>query len=729
MNKCKRILSMVAVLSMTLLSGCNQSTVQSPELVESKYDKLMYRPVAYEDIGDIVMYDAEIRSKREYYTINKQDVSFSYRVKSGDFVKKGDIIAEVLISEDTKSQITDLENTIASRKQSTERENKRLEYENQLNKLEIEHNKELIKEIESEEPQRENAKEEIKALKDSNQSLNTQIKSNKNTMDYNQSMCDLEVKNLNLQLVKVKSDLDAQYIKARADGKVCYISSKQMMHNGLVAIVEDTKTLYVSLPSEAEEVCKEAKVFGIVDGKKYELSRIYDDSPYATEAFKSGVNQPPMYEFIGDMPSTYKTGDHLIVYCITDYKEHVLTVYNDSIHSVKDAPYVYVYENGNKVRRDVSVGIRSKTKTEIVIGLKEGDLVCYESSVFPPEVVSETCQVTLGNVEEQVSVDGKKTVQSEYSYHLDTFQNQILASVKAQEGDIIKKGQVLFTYSIPGGDAEYAEAKNALVNAQSTYKLFEKDMQSQKKELKKQIENNKGYEKKKSKILLEQLETDYKYTKAEHKQQISDAKKFLDQVDATYFHVPVESEIDGFVIFSTITKELVGQKNLSSSEYGTPFITVKENNSGLKFSCNLFPSVRNYSKCTVTFDDGTTGTGYVTNVYNDGMARQYFYDERGNEIGWYEMELEAFFMVVLDNPEDEAKVNTNTKLSIATNSYQNVISIPKDYVIREDGMPFVWLQTDSGYVKQYVQVSGTVGEKQVIVLEGLSEGQTLALPE
>ncbi len=716
MSKTKRLLAFVLACSLVLATGCDKQESVAPELVDSKYDRVQYREASRHDIGDIVMFCGEIRSKRSYHFTDYDNKLIS-RVKCGDMVKKGETLAEITLDDSAKEVVTELNNAIESQKNTTKRDNKKLEYANELNELEINHNKTLIEEIKAEEPQRENGKEEIQALKDLNASLNNQIKSNNNTIEYNNKMCDMQVSNLKTKLAKAQGKADERYVKSNIDGQVCYMASQY--HAKLVAVVEDLTNLYVTLPANAEDTCSKSKVFAMVDDKMYELSRIYNDSENLSLLVDEGINQPPMYEFQDGIPKDYKSGDRIVIYCIENYKENVIAVYNDSIKNVDTSPYIFVYENGEKVQREVTIGKQTDTMTEIVLGLEEGELVCYDSTTYPPDIVSETYEVKRENVEYKLKFTSANSSPRDRGYQLDLSQSQKLVNIHVEIGDIVEKGQKLFTYSIPGGKAEYAAAENALVEVKKSYELYEKDVKKQKKELNKIIKNAKGYEKQKNKILLKQLEFEYGYTKLEYQAQVEMAKEALKQIDETYFHVPVVAEAKGCV------------RDMCFDDDNN-YLIIDDSLEDLRYDSSESTRITNHSECIITFSDGTTGTGHTSNTYCDGEAKRYYYDELGRENGWFAHSMRSDIVIILDNPEDIEKYDDGTVTEIIRDVYQNVVVIPKKYVMIEDGRNYVWLQMEDGYAKQYIQVGDTNGagdDKRVIVTEGLEAGQVLAMPE
>lgn len=68
-------------------------------------------------------------------------------------------------------------------------------------------------------------------------------------------------------------------------------------------------------------------------------------------------------------------GDFILVCMVKDYHEQVLSIPNTSVYKDSSGEYVYLMQDGIRVRRNVTTGYKNSVYTEIVEGLEEGDQV------------------------------------------------------------------------------------------------------------------------------------------------------------------------------------------------------------------------------------------------------------------------------------------------------------------------------------------------------------------
>lgn len=80
---------------------------------------------------------------------------------------------------------------------------------------------------------------------------------------------------------------------------------------------------------------------------------------------------------INNPPSGISANDTMSVYINLDSRENVLVIPTSAVSEFDGKTYVYVWENGIRVEREVELGIKSVTFYEVISGLSEGEVITY----------------------------------------------------------------------------------------------------------------------------------------------------------------------------------------------------------------------------------------------------------------------------------------------------------------------------------------------------------------
>lgn len=134
-----------------------------------------------------------------------------------------------------------------------------------------------------------------------------------------------------------------------------------------VIAVADTKRLYVTANSylAPSEYGNYEKIYGFVNGKETEL--VYEEALMEEEG---------MYTFYTARElNGAKMGDFILICMVGNFHPQVLSVPESAVYRDSGGTYVYLLEDGTRVRREVTLGYQSKGYVEITEGLQEGDRV------------------------------------------------------------------------------------------------------------------------------------------------------------------------------------------------------------------------------------------------------------------------------------------------------------------------------------------------------------------
>lgn len=133
-----------------------------------------------------------------------------------------------------------------------------------------------------------------------------------------------------------------------------------------VALADETRQYIVvnSYLSPAEYETYE-KVYAIINGKETEIT-------YAEELMEKEAART--YYTAAEWNDA-RIGDFILVGMMSEIHEQVLSIPNSAVYKDGTGEYVYLLQDGVRVRQNVTTGYKNSVYTEIISGLQEGDRV------------------------------------------------------------------------------------------------------------------------------------------------------------------------------------------------------------------------------------------------------------------------------------------------------------------------------------------------------------------
>ena len=166
-----------------------------------------------------------------------------------------------------------------------------------------------------------------------------------------------------------RDELGKNKIYAPCDGVItaCLSEGSTVAEGQPVLALSDPERLYIVAGEymEPSEYRAYKNVYAVVDGKDTEIT-------YADELMEE--KGAYTYYTAADLNGA-KMGDFILICMIGDYHEQVLSVPKSAVYKDSLGNYVYLIENGVRVRKDVTTGYQSGVYVEVVEGLQEGDKV------------------------------------------------------------------------------------------------------------------------------------------------------------------------------------------------------------------------------------------------------------------------------------------------------------------------------------------------------------------
>ena len=369
-------LFLAAVLLIGLFAGCGKENLPAasvPELLEPVGVQIDTAVVQYDNMIEVIYKSEPDGSRGEVYESRVlpyvEAVSFEVSgtldellAIQGDEVKKGQVLATLdpeRINEQVGSlrdQINNL-NTVGG-------------YDDRQKNADIK-----IAQIELKMMRESGATEEACRVKELDiEILETQLKQA-------QEQRALEIRELERQISKISEGLGDIELTAPFDGRIVWTNnsmqtygSKHVSANDPIFYIADDTRLSIESDYMSGHVLNNLeRVYALVNGQEYELTYV----PYTNEEFARMVrsgNLKTRFTFVGSTEDL-QGGEMAYIIPVKNSRENVLTIPANALFQAYGVSYVKKIVDGEQQRVDVTVGLITDSKVEILSGLQEGDVV------------------------------------------------------------------------------------------------------------------------------------------------------------------------------------------------------------------------------------------------------------------------------------------------------------------------------------------------------------------
>lgn len=692
-----------------------------PELEEPVALNEAYRPVEYAAIGSVqvLMATAVPRDYCNYYSANV-NISQIY-VEPGDTVNAGDVLAVCDVDE-AKKQLQECQAALA--------------HENETYEISAQISDTQIKMWENQAAQQDN---------------NKQIATEQENQRYDKQLHEYRVQKINEQIALYQQLVDDGTLKAAHSGLVTYTKKLTEGRSAAayenIVIVSDTDDLVLDIKDTAINEYKYSdydKKYVIVDGEKYDVT----ESQYTSEVLvlsKINNRYPDVCVESREKPSL-TAGQMYPVYFEKTKANQVLVVGKDSIYKDGDTRYVYVKNNeGGREKRIITTGESDENYTQVTEGLKEGELVYYNST---DQVPTKYSKYTVTRSDFDIANYGVQYSRSDAGTITETcdYEGQIV-SVNVKQDDTVEKGMLLYVVDTGEGKAAITEAKNAIDSENEFYAQKIADYNKQIKDLSE--ENNRqdekpdtAYDEQQLKLNLQLLDLQKKLAGADHTYQLSRLQSEYDSISAGNDgkgNISVYAKNDGKVSKVSVkagdnVEEGSDILQITGNSTDVLLVQVKESNSYKVYKDNIADVGERVSLEL----DGTTIYGSCIGFAGYGREAQKGYvnqDDKGVHItgntdsGYGN----AAFYIKLDNgiPDDLTGASA-VKFSYV--SFKKVVVVPTSIIHKQvnpmdkdDISYYVWKIDGDSVVKQQVILSDYTSGSNTLVLYGIDEGDEICL--
>lgn len=728
-----------------------------PELEEPVALNEAYRPVEYGTIGSIqvLMATAVPRDYCNYYSANV-NISQIY-VEPGDTVNAGDVLAVCDVDE-VKKQLQECKDALAH-------ENETYEISAQISETQIRLWESQAAGQDNNEPDQsdgtaddtheadadtnideyaavtgEFSTEQTEKNESTDEDYNTQIATEQENQRYDKQLHEYRVQKINEQMALYQQIVDDGTLKAAHSGLVTYTKkltdgrSAAAYEN--IVIVSDTDDLVLDIKGTAINEYKYSdydKKYVIVDGEKYDVT----ESQYTSEVLVlSKINNRYPDVCVESREKLFLTAGQMYpVYFEKTKADQALVVGKDSIYKDGDTRYVYVKnDEGGREKRIITTGESDENYTQVTEGLKEGELVYYNST---DQVPTKYSKYTVTRSDFDIANYGVSYSRSDAGTITETcdYEGQIV-SVNVKQDDTVEKGMLLYVVDTGEGKAAITEAKNAIDSENESYAQKIADYDKQIKDL------SEGGSSAEEKLNLQLLDLQKKLAGADHTYQLSRLQSAYDSISAGNDgkgNISVYAKNDGKVSKVSVKAGDNVEKGsdilqITGNSTDVLLVQVKDSNSYKVYKDNIADVGERVSLEL----DGATIYGNCIGFAGYGREAQKGYvnqDDKGVHItgntdsGYGN----AAFYIKLDNgiPDDLTGASA-VKFSYV--SFKKVVVVPTSIIHKQvnpmdkdDISYYVWKIDGDSVVKQPVILSDYTSGSNTLVLYGIDEGDEICL--
>ncbi len=768
-------LAVLGICVSFVAGGCGKMTESSiPELEEPVALNEAYRPVEYGTIGSVqvLMAAAVPRDYCNYYSANV-NISQIY-VEPGDTVNAGDVLAVCDVDE-AKKQLQECKDELAH-------ENETYEISVQISDTQIKLWESQAAGQDNNEPNPEDgaaddtheadadtnideraadtgkfSTEQTDKNESTDEDYNTQIATEQENQRYDKQLHEYRVQKINEQMASYQQIVDDGTLKAAHSGLVTYTKKLTEGRSAAayenIVIVSDTDDLVLDIKGTAINEYKYSdydKKYVMVDGEKYDVT----ESQYTSEVLVlSKINNCYPDVCVESREKPHLTAGQMYpVYFEKTKADQALVVGKDSIYKDGDTRYVYVKnDEGGREKRIITTGEFDQNYTQVTEGLKEGELVYYNST---DQVPTKYSKYTVTRSDFDIANYGVQYSRSDAGTITETcdYEGQIV-SVNVKQDDTVEKGMLLYVVDTGEGKAAITEAKNAIDSENEFYAQKIADYDKQIRDLSEggssAEENNQqdekpdtAYDEQQVKLNLQLLDLQKKLAGADHTYQLSQLQSAYDSISAGNDgkgNISVYAKNDGKV-------SKVNVKAGDNVEEGSDILQITGNSTDV-----LLVQVKDSNNYKVYTDniadvgervslelDGTTIYGSCIGFAGYGREAQKGYvnqDDKGVHItgntdsGYGN----AAFYIKLDNgiPDDLTRASA-VKFSYV--SFKKMVVVPTSIIHKQvnpmdkdDISYYVWKIDGDSVVKQPVILSDYTSGSNTLVLYGIDEGDEICL--
>ncbi|MBR6571127.1 MAG: biotin/lipoyl-binding protein [Clostridia bacterium] len=314
------------------------------------------------ELSEISVFEGSVIAYAEEFYFEQEGVVEEMHVVIGQQVSAGD----PLITLNTEAE--------EKRLQSLEKEIERLlqngEYEDRLAQLDMAMLELELQELMSRTPRDENA-EMLKKLDMEELQLKTAL---------NKTLRQMTLSELESERERLLEEISRNVLYAPFDGRVMYMTSQLQRgsyvsaYTPLLYLADDTRLLVECEYITNAMLDSAHELYALVGAGQYAITPVEVDPQEYLSKVLAGEELRLQFTF-DQLDETLAPGQYAAVCVTNNYVADALLIPTNALYAAEGSLYVYVMEDGVRVRRDVKRGATTDWLTQIVEGLEEGELV------------------------------------------------------------------------------------------------------------------------------------------------------------------------------------------------------------------------------------------------------------------------------------------------------------------------------------------------------------------
>lgn len=351
------------ILVMALLAGCAAEEAPTPELMEPVGVQSDMATAYVGEIYNIVHFDASVVAYVEELCFEVDGDIETINVYPGKWVEEGDVLIE-LDQRETEKRAEQLRRELEYAEQDNA-------YTDAMTELDIK-----MLETELRQMQAQGADAKQIALKEN------EIKQKQTDLEQARLLREPELKVKREELAGLEASLDKNVLRAPFSGRIVYEKSiTQGTHVAAyspVLFLADDNRLSIRSEYVTEGRLKSAsRLYAKIGGREYELAGKPIDQEEYIATVLAGETVMTEYEILGvtDGDEAPEAGQYAAVCVVSGYIPDALLVPSGAVLRDATGRYVYVDEDGERVKRAVKVGMSTDALIQITEGLEEGETV------------------------------------------------------------------------------------------------------------------------------------------------------------------------------------------------------------------------------------------------------------------------------------------------------------------------------------------------------------------
>ena len=350
-----------AILAMTMLCCGYAEEQQAPELMEPVGVKMDTAEAYIGEISNISVYDAAIVPTLEELYFPLDGVIAEIHAVVGQQVSAGDVLI-TLDQEAQAEQIEKLESQIEQIETNGA-------FDDEIGQIDLSILQVELQALLNQSP----LNEDSIALK------RLDIEQLQLNLAYNADLRSMQLGRLREELAELQQNMQDNVLRAPVDGTIIYcadvMNGDSVRAYAPVMYLADETQLMVETNYISEGLLKTCHDLYVLAGdSRYEITPVPVDSSEYTSSILAG--ETVLMQFIIDNPDEKLSAGMYAAICMErNYAENVLLIPSNALYMDGTGRYVYVIEDGERVRRNVTPGLTTDWLTQIKEGLEEREIV------------------------------------------------------------------------------------------------------------------------------------------------------------------------------------------------------------------------------------------------------------------------------------------------------------------------------------------------------------------